>query len=315
MSSAPVAPAYYADFSGMESLKKSAQQNQPAAVREAARQFESLFTNMLLKSMREASMGESLGDSEQTQFYQDMFDQQLALQMSRGKGLGLAEHLVGQLQRAGTAPAAAGTPAAAAPAVGTPAAVTGAPAASAPATGTPSAGASLQRRTHFISSMQPYAAEAGRRLGVAPETIIAHAALETGWGQHLPVGSAGSSHNLFGIKAGRGWTGAAADGITTEYQGSAATSARAPFRAYDSIGAGMQDYVGLLRGNPRYAGALNCGDDVVAYANGLQRGGYATDPAYVQKLLATCAAVREAASHPALKGNQSVPITSDGGTI
>ncbi len=305
MSSAPVAPAYYADFNGMEALKKSAQQNQPTAVREAARQFESLFTNMLLKSMREASMGESLGDSEQTQFYQDMFDQQLALQMSRGKGLGLAEHLVGQLQRAGAAPAAAGTPAAATPAVGTPAAVTGAS----------SAGASLERRMHFISSMQPYAAEAGHKLGVAPETIIAHAALETGWGQHLPVDSSGSSHNLFGIKAGRGWTGAAADAITTEYQGSTATSQRAPFRAYDSIGAGMQDYVGLLSGNPRYAGALNCGDDVVAYANGLQHGGYATDPTYVQKLLATCAAVREAAVHTGLKATTSAPITTRGGTI
>jgi flagellar protein FlgJ len=285
----------------MEALRKSAQQNQPAAVREAARQFESLFTNMLLKSMREASMGEGLGDSEQTQFYQDMFDQQLALQMSRGKGLGLAEHLVGQLQRAGTVPAAAGAPAVSA--TGT------------PATGAASAGASLARRTHFITSLQPYAAEAGRRLGVAPATIIAHAALETGWGQHLPVGNTGSSHNLFGIKAGRGWTGAAAAAITTEYQGSAATSQRAPFRAYASIGAGVQDYVGLLSGNPRYAGALNCGDDVVAYANGLQRGGYATDPAYVQKLLATCAAVREATAHTGLKAATSAPITTRGGTI
>jgi flagellar protein FlgJ len=264
--------------------------------------------------MRAASMGESLGDSEQTQFYQDMFDQQLALQMSRGKGLGLAEHLVGQLQRAGAAPAAAGTPAVAAP--GTPVAAAravGTPAST--ATAVPATGTSLERRTHFISSMQPYAAEAGRRLGVAPETIIAHAALETGWGQHLPVGSSGTSHNLFGIKAGRGWTGAAADAVTTEYQGGAATSQHAPFRAYDSIGAGMQDYVGLLSGNPRYAGALNCGDDVVAYANGLQRGGYATDPAYVHKLLATCAAVREAAAHTGLKAATSAPITTGGGTI
>jgi flagellar protein FlgJ len=255
---------------------------------------------MLLKSMREASMGESLGDSEQTQFYRDMFDQQLALQMSRGKGLGLAEHLVGQLQRAGAAPAAAGTPASTTGAV---------------ATGAVATGASLARRTHFISSLQPYAAEAGRRLGVAAETIIAHAALETGWGQHLPVGSSGGSHNLFGIKAGRGWTGAVADAITTEYQGGVAASQHAPFRSYDSINAGMQDYVGLLSGKPRYAGALNCGDDVVAYANGLRRGGYATDPAYVHKLLATCAAVREAAAHAGLKASQSAPITTGGGTI
>jgi flagellar protein FlgJ len=77
----------------------------------------------------------------------------------------------------------------------------------------------------------------------------------------------------------------------------------------------MQDYVGLLSGNPRYAGALNCGDDVVAYANGLQRGGYATDPGYVQKLLATCAAVREAAAHADLKVGAAAPITTGGGTI
>jgi flagellar protein FlgJ len=315
MSSAPVAPAYYADFNGMEALRNSAQQNQPAAVREAARQFESLFTNMLLKSMREASMGESLGDSEQTRFYQDMFDQQLALQMSRGKGLGLAEHLVGQLQRAS---AATGLPAGTASAAAAPA--TGAPATAAPATAPVGAlsghmDSGLARRAQFISGIQPYAAEAARRLGVAPETIIAHAALETGWGQHLPAGVGGTSHNLFGIKAGGRWQGASADALTTEYQGDVAGSARAPFRAYDSVGASMQDYVGLLSGNPRYAGALNCGDDVTAFAAGLQRGGYATDPAYVHKLVATCASVREAAAQAGLKAGAAPPITTGGGTI
>ena len=305
MSANPIAPAYYADFSGMEALKKTAQQNQPGAVREAARQFESLFTNMLLKSMRAASMGEGLGDSEQTQFYQDMFDQQLSLQMSRGKGLGLADHLVRQLQRAGVAPAA---PAAAA-AVTAPAHA----AALAPV-GSATAGGNLARHAQFISSIQPYAAEAARRLGVAPETIIAHAALETGWGRHLPAGAAGSSHNLFGIKAGGRWQGAVADSLTTEFEGGTATSQRGPFRSYESVGASMRDYVGLLSGNPRFAGALNCGGDATAFATALQRGGYATDPAYVQKLVATCATVRELAVQAALKSDQAVPITPAGGT-
>ena len=290
MSANPIAPAYYADFNAMEALKKTAQQNQPGAVREAARQFESLFTNMLLKSMREASMGEGLGDSEQTQFYRDMFDQQLALQMSRGKGLGLADHLVRQLQRTGVAAATAATNDAA------------------------TAGGNLARRAQFISSIQPYAVEAARRLGVVPETIIAHAALETGWGQHLPASASGSSHNLFGIKAGGRWQGSAADALTTEYQGTMASSQRAPFRVYESVGASMRDYVGLLSNSPRFAGALNCGDNVSAFATGLQRGGYATDPAYVQKLLATCAAVRAAAAHAALKSEPSLPITSVGGS-
>lgn len=286
MSASPVDPAYYADFSGMEALKKTAQQHQPAAVREAARQFESLFTSMLLKSMREASMGESLGDSEQTRFYQDMFDQQLALQMSQGKGLGLAEHLVQQLQRTGAAPAAAPAVAPQAP-----------------------AGKHLTTREQFIDSIRPYATEAARRLGVAPETIIAHAALETGWGRHLPATAAGSSHNLFGIKAGGHWQGRKADSLTTEFTGSEPGSARAPFRAYDSIGASMRDYAGLICDHPRFAGALNCGENVAAYAAGLQRGGYATDPAYVQKLVATAAAVRELSAQAVLKNAAALPIT------
>ena len=291
MSANPVAPAYYADFSGMEALKKTAQQHQPAAVREAARQFESLFTNMLLKSMREASMGEGLGDSEQTRFYQDMFDQQLALQMSQGKGLGLAEHLVQQLHRTGVAPA-------------------GAP------TVTPHAplGKNLITREQFIDNVRPYAAEAARRLGVAPETIIAHAALETGWGQHLPAIAAGSSRNLFGIKAGGHWQGPKSDSLTTEFAAGGPVTVRAPFRAYDSVGASMRDYAGLICDSPRFAGALNCGTDVAAYAMGLQRGGYATDPAYVQKLVATAAAVRELGAHAALKNSKALPMTSGGET-
>jgi flagellar protein FlgJ len=294
MSTTPVGSEYYADFGRLEALKKTARQDQPAAVREAARQFESLFTNMLLKSMREASMGESLGDSEQTQFYQGMFDQQLALQMSRGKGLGLAEHLVQQLQRTGVAPAAPGA---------------------ARATGSdPQPTLKPLTREQFINRVQPYAEQAAQRLGVAPETIIAHAALETGWGQHLPATAAGSSNNLFGIKAGGAWRGAAAEAITTEYTRGATAVLRAPFRAYDTVAASMRDYANLIAGNPRYAGALNQGADAAAYAAGLQRGGYASDPAYVQKLVATAAAVRDLNQRGALKIANAAPITSGGET-
>ena len=306
MSTTPVGSEYYADFGRLEALKKTARQDQPAAVREAARQFESLFTNMLLKTMREASMGESLGDSEQTQFYQGMFDQQMALQMSRGKGLGLAEHLVRQLQRTGVAPAAPG--AAAAPGA------TAAPGAAGATGSDPHPALKPLTREQFISRMQPYAEQAAQRLGVAPETIIAHAALETGWGQHQPATAAGPSNNLFGIKAGGGWRGAAAEATTTEYTGGATAVLRAPFRAYDTVAASMRDYANLIAGNPRYAGALNQGADAAAYASGLQRGGYATDPAYVQKLVATAAAVRELSQRGALKIPNAAPITTGGET-
>jgi len=290
VSAAPVSPGYYADFGAMEALKRTAKQSPPAAVREAARQFESLFTNMLLKSMREASHGESLGDSEQTQFYQDMFDQQLALQMSKGKGLGLAEHLVQQLQRTGTAP------------------VPTAPA----ATPNPAGASAAAARTHFIDTIRPYALEAARRLGVAVESIIAHAALETGWGQHLPASAAGSSHNLFGVKAGSQWQGPKAEALTTEFAGNAPSSVRAPFRAYESIAASMRDYARLLGSNPRFAAALNRGQDVVGFATGLQRGGYATDPAYVQKLVATAGAVRELSGRAVLKNAALLPMNGAG---
>jgi flagellar protein FlgJ len=301
MSATPVSASYYADFSGMEALKKTAQQDPAVAIRAAARQFESLFTNMLLKSMREANLGEGLGDSEQTRFYQDMFDQQLAVQMSQGKGLGLAERLVQQLQRTGLA-APAGIKDATTPATPT------APLA-APITSTATPAASLTRRERFVASIEPFAAQAAQRLGVAKETIIAHAALETGWGAHLPATTAGPSNNLFGIKATGAWHGPVADAYTTEYQGGQASSVRASFRAYPTVAGSLRDYAGLLSGSPRFADALNTGSDVAAFGHGLQRGGYATDPAYVDKLVATAAAVRELGAHAVLKNAASAPTT------
>lgn len=308
MSAPPVASSYYADFGRMEALKKTARQDQPAAIREAARQFESLFTNMLLKSMREANLGEGLGDSEQTKFYQDMFDQQLAVQMSQGKGLGLAERLVQQLQRTGLSPPAA--PAAPAPAG------TQAPEIAPTTSGSAMSdkAASAHTRAHFIDSIWPYAAQAAKRIGVAIETVVAHAALETGWGRHLPASASGDSNNLFGLKAGSSWHGDSADSATQEFAGRETVDVRAPFRAYASVAAGISDYADLLTSNPRFAAALNSGNDATAFALGLQRGGYATDPAYVHKLVTTVAAVRELAAQAELKNGAALPTTSAAGT-
>ena len=305
MSAPPVASSYYADFGRLEALKKTARQDQPAAIREAARQFESLFTNMLLKSMREANLGEGLGDSEQTKFYQDMFDQQLAVQMSQGKGLGLAERLMQQLQRTGLSPPAPAPAGAQAPEL-------------APTTAGSALtdkAASSHTRAHFIDSIWPYAAQAAQRIGVAIETVIAHAALETGWGRHLPVGASGGSNNLFGLKAGSSWHGDSADSATKEFTGRETVAVRAPFRAYASVAAGINDYADLLTGNPRFAAALNSGNDATAFALGLQRGGYATDPAYVHKLVTTVAAVRELAAHVELKNGAALPTTLAAGTV
>jgi flagellar protein FlgJ len=281
----PVAPTYYADFKGLEGLKSGAKANDPKAIRAAAQQFESLFTDMMLKSMREAKLSNGLGDTQESDLYQDMYDQQIALKMSQGKGLGLAEMLVAQLTRnraikAGGSAAASTTPAALAPVKG-----------ATPATVKPPSTAA--DKISFLRSIEPLATQAGSQLGVAPDTLMAQAALETGWGQHVPAGGPGaSSFNLFGIKAGAGWSGDSVNSLTTEVLAGQAKLVPQAFRSYGSVEQGVNDYVTLLTRNARYQQALGTGADVSAFAGGLARGGYATDPDYVQKLQATVAAVR-----------------------
>lgn len=253
MSVPPAVGSSYGDAATLASLKRADRSQTPEALREAARQFESLFTRMLLKSMRETSFGDPLtGQGEG--FYRDMFDDQLAIELSKGKGLGLADMLVEQLQRAGLA----GT------------------------SGAPSAGDPVKDR--FVKELWPHAEAAGAELGVDPKTLIAHAALETGWGRHLPRDGEGrSSHNLFGIKA-TGWEGGRVTSRTREHVNGVAQERTESFRAYGSAGESFRDYVALIRDNPRYAAARGTGGDAAAFARALQAGGYATDPDYAAKL-------------------------------
>jgi flagellar protein FlgJ len=288
MAAPTIAPSFYADFQGLDRLRASAGRQDPQALREAARQFEGLFTAMMLKSMREGSLGGGLGDSQETQTYQEMYDQQLALQMAHGKGLGLAEMLMQQLTRASAAHAT-DTPGASA-ATG---AASGPAATTAPSAATGDKISSAQR-VDFVRSLEPLAQSAGNTLGVAPDTLIAQAALETGWGRNLPADAGGrSSSNLFGVKTGAAWRGASVQAATTEYDRGTPSTTQAAFRSYGDAAQSVGDYVSLLRTSPRYAGALGAGADVQAFATGLQRGGYATDPDYVNKLTATVATLRQ----------------------
>jgi len=137
----------------------------------------------------------------------------------------------------------------------------------------------------FLESIAPWAREAADKLGVAPELVSAHAALESGWGQRPLKNSDGSSsHNLFGIKAGNAWHGDVAESSTTEYVGGAALKTSAKFRAYPDQASAFRDYAQMLIDNPRFKGALGAGSNAHAFANGLAKGGYATDPAYAAKL-------------------------------
>jgi flagellar protein FlgJ len=138
----------------------------------------------------------------------------------------------------------------------------------------------------FLRRLWPMAEQAAAQLQLAPEALLAQAALETGWGKHVmrrPDGD--SSHNLFGIKADARWQGGAVPMSTLEYQDGVAVKTRADFRAYASYADSFQDYVGFLRSNPRYRDALGKTDDPAAYFAELQSAGYATDPRYAEKIL------------------------------
>lgn len=144
----------------------------------------------------------------------------------------------------------------------------------------------------WLDRIAPLAEEAGRALGVAPEVLSAHAALESGWGQRPIRTEAGAdSHNLFALKATPGWRGDVAEIQTTEYEEGVAQSRRAGFRSYADAGSAFRDFSQLLSGSPRYQAALGTGSDALAYGRALQQGGYATDPAYADKLARVAAQI------------------------
>lgn len=138
----------------------------------------------------------------------------------------------------------------------------------------------------FLAAIRPWAEEAAKRLGVAPEIVAAQAALESGWGKY-PVRREGGrdTHNLFGIKAGASWRGRVAEVATKEFENGVAVGRTEKFRSYPDPASAFRDFARLLLDNPRYHAALNTGDDAHAYASALVRGGYATDPAYADKLV------------------------------
>ncbi len=274
------------DFSQFAGLRAAAKRNDPKALRQAAQQFEALFTEMVLKGAHQTKFGDDL-TGEQGDLYQDMFDQQMAMHLSAGKGLGLADLLVRQLGGLHGADAGASAPQAA----------SAVPAPAAKVSGTGSSGNSVkgsaavpklklpQSVQEFVDTIRPHAEKAAALLGIPARALIAQAALETGWGQHLPKQTDGSVNvNLFGVKAQPGWNGPSQMHQTAEFQSGQWTSEPAKFRSYNSVGASFDGYVSFLQANPRYAEALRSGD-VHGYAQGLQTAGYATDPQYAQKLI------------------------------
>ena len=298
----------YTDFQGLAKLRAEARGDSPKALREVARQFEALFLQQMLKSMREASMGEGLMDNDQSRLYQGMYDQQLGIELSKGRGLGLAETLMRQLgqqmpERQAGAPVTMARPESghghAAPATGpgrNGLVLAGVPGriAPVPADAPMASEASRVREERdwrpesvqeFVQALRPHAERAAARLGTTPEVLIAQSALETGWGRAIPRHDDGSpSYNLFGIKADGRWDGDRVAVQTMEFRDGVMQRERAAFRSYDSLAESFDDYVNFLQQNPRYRQALEAAGDAARYVHELQQAGYATDPDYADKI-------------------------------
>ncbi|MFZ0498419.1 MAG: flagellar assembly peptidoglycan hydrolase FlgJ [Steroidobacteraceae bacterium] len=334
-----------ADAGNLTALQQAAAAHNPQALKQAAQQFESLFTGMVLKSMREANFGDSLFGSDQEDMYQDMYDDQIASEISKGRGLGLADRLVQQLARSGLpgtaqgsskASGSSGSPdspsGAKGAAGGSGASGTGGSASSDAATTTSSTAStcpSTARQLQFAQSLWPEAQQAAKQLGVSPVSLVAQAALETDWGRSMPRATGGSSsNNLFGIKAGTSWSGGSVQSTTQEYDSGTASVVKAQFRSYGSSSQCFQDYVSMLQNNPRYAGALGTGANTQAFGAALQRGGYATDPTYASKLGAVATTLTRTLTQAlqgasgggystagALKSATSLPTTSGSNTL
>jgi flagellar protein FlgJ len=165
----------------------------------------------------------------------------------------------------------------------------------APAAG--SEGVSDAGQQEFLESIKPWAQQAADMLGVDPALVAAHAALESGWGQRpLKRSNGADSNNLFGVKAGAQWRGDVAATLTTEYENGAALKKTERFRSYPDQGSAFRDYAQVLLDNPRFHGALNTGNNAHAFAQGLARGGYATDPAYAEKLSRLASRLQQSAA-------------------
>lgn len=294
----------YTDLQGLAKLRGQAQQKTPAAMREAARQFEALFVQMMLKSMREAKIGDGLAENDQTAMYQEIYDKQISLEITRQRGLGLAEMIVKQIG-GNSAPETPSAVPGISPAMQSlrtqlsalnalspseteqtlPGNTATAPTLCAPSLPSFSAPADVSTPQAFVQSVWPHAQQAARELGVKPEVLVAQAALETGWGRSVMQHADGrSSNNLFGIKAGSAWDGQQVSVPTLEYTNGIPVRTRATFRAYGSFADSFSDYVDFLKSNPRYRDALAQAGNTNSFTSALQQAGYATDPSYAQKI-------------------------------
>ncbi|HEY2605913.1 flagellar assembly peptidoglycan hydrolase FlgJ [Paraburkholderia sp. RL18-103-BIB-C] len=307
------------DVQGFAGLSAQAKASPQAGMKMAAQQFDAVFTQMMLKSMRDATPQDGPFDSHDSATFTSMMDQQMSQQLSK-KGIGVADAMLKQLMRnqgmqvsngaggAGGAGGLAGMANALGGGSGGDEGQTAALNALAKAYGNAQANGQLAmgkgysansaltpplrgdgsspKVDAFVDKLAAPAQAASAATGIPARFIIGQAALESGWGKsEIRKADGSTSHNVFGIKATKDWTGKTVSTVTTEYVNGRPQRTVEKFRAYDSYQEAMTDYASLLKGNPRYAQVINSSHDVNGFANGMQRAGYATDPHYARKLM------------------------------
>ncbi|SQD80481.1 flagellar assembly peptidoglycan hydrolase FlgJ [Moritella yayanosii] len=303
------------DTHNLDALRKRALNNDETALKDVAKQFESLFTNMLMKSMRAANAAfesDSPMNNNYTQFYRDMQDKQMAADMSQSGGMGLADVIVRQLSNDGGnyMPASSlqgdTNPLQNIKAVNNATTVGKALPEDKEAAAVDEEGKSIDggkqenaafsmadearpmqfnSPEEFVASLAPFADLVAKRLNVSPDVLLAQAALETGWGKKVSAdNNGGSSHNLFNIKADKRWEGATTSVDTLEFSDGIAKREKHQFRSYEDFQSSFNDFADFLQSGDRYSDALRNSADSAQFLNGLQNAGYATDPNYAAKI-------------------------------
>jgi flagellar protein FlgJ len=271
------------DANGLNGLRLAAKQNAPDATRKAATQFEGMFLNMMMKSMRDASPQDGITDSEQSKMFTSMLDQQLTQNMAT-RGVGLADVLVRQLS-AHNGAANAGQSTGTSTTQDTSTSSSAVSGVNSHGTGHVRAKAQSDMAKAFQDKLGQHAEQASQATGIPAKFILGQAALESGWGKReIKAADGSASHNLFGIKATGNWKGKVVTAATTEYTNGVPHTKMEKFRAYDSYADAFSDYANLLSKNPRYGQVLANSHDATSFAKGLQRAGYATDPHYADKI-------------------------------
>ena len=293
----------FTDLSSLDAIRQKGRDNSDEALEDIAKQFESMLVRMMLKSMRDANdifaKGNPLSSNE-GKTYEQMYDDQLALTLSVGRGMGIADVMVRQLQQAhGTSSTQEADKEATKSdakkasqasdwrsdfAPRSPATISDLAARSA-MTNPVSAPISFDGSVaNFVEQLYPMAEQAAKKLAVSPDILIAQAALETGWGEKITTDGQGSSNNLFNIKADQRWQGDAVRIKTLEFRDGIAVKETAAFRAYNSLSESFDDYVSFIHGGDRYSEA-RAATDGESYIRKLSEAGYATDPRYADKVL------------------------------